>query len=127
MKTNALIVALLLLAVGGVESPSPTPTPTPTPTPDVPDDGARADFNQDGVVNQSDVDTFLLHYGTARGDALYSEGFDFDHNGVIDSRDYSQLSTWVEHWNYYHSTLSSLPNFADMTLFKSSAGRWLWF
>lgn len=101
LLVGAGIAVLAMADVSG--TPSPAPEPTPTPAPDrPPDDGYRADFNQDGVVNQADIDLFMSHYGTSQGDAGYSVGFDFNHDGHINSQDYAMLSDFVAHWNYYH-------------------------
>lgn len=86
----------------GVGTPTPTKTPTPTlgagtpsptqpavsPTPTTPPSSKSGDLNQDGAVNQSDVDILIQVYGmgsTAKPKA------DLNSDGKINAIDYARI------------------------------------
>lgn len=53
----------------------------------------EADFNDDGVVNFTDIYEVLTRYGAMRGEAAYREHLDTDQNGVLDFNDYLPIFT----------------------------------
>lgn len=67
-----------------------------------PNDGYKADFDGNGVVDSRDIGYFMNSYGKTSTDAGFNVAFDFNHDGVINSLDYSILMQYVQHWNYYH-------------------------
>lgn len=48
----------------------------------------EADFNDDGVVNFSDIYEILTRYGVMRGEPAYREHLDTNSDGVLDFNDY---------------------------------------
>lgn len=49
---------------------------------------AKADINQDAIVDINDFYSFYASYGSQAGDANYFESYDYDNDGDIDAIDY---------------------------------------
>ena len=49
---------------------------------------ASPDFDGDGVVDISDFDLFMAHFGSSRGDGTYQAKYDLDGNGMIGIPDF---------------------------------------
>ncbi|SFM23312.1 hypothetical protein [Methanolobus profundi] len=52
-------------------------------------DGTKGDFDNNGVINFTDLSAFGLAYNSVTGDANYDPLADFDNNGVVDFTDLS--------------------------------------
>ncbi len=86
----------------GVGTPTPTKTPTPTlgagtpsptqtaasPSPTAPPNNKAGDLNQDGVVNQADVDQLIQVYGM---NASTKPKADLNTDGKINAIDYARI------------------------------------
>jgi hypothetical protein len=69
--------------------PPPPPNPTPPPPPPPPVSAGPADFNNDGGVDQKDLDYLLSKWGGTDSKA------DLNHDGKVDAYDLSKmLSAW---------------------------------
>ena len=62
------------------------------------------DINDDGVINQTDLNAFYAAYPSVKTDAKYVRGFDIDFDGDIDLTD----KTWMEQYTSEHPNLQQI-------------------
>ncbi len=55
------------------------------------------DLNNDGVVDENDVDLMYPLFGSMEGDENYNENYDFNHDGVINLADILLLGNHFTH------------------------------
>lgn len=56
----------------------------------------KGDFNDDGLIDHYDYETFATHYGTVLGDDMYNPIADFNDDGKIDIYDFALFSAVYE-------------------------------